>query len=89
MKLFYSAKFLMLSFIVVVALVAIGFWLYLNVQASMHVSARNADIQLSRSLPTKINVGNYLEAQSIGVLDTQINLNQNIDLPLKGNIWLI
>lgn len=84
MKLFYSAKFLMLSFIVVVALVAIGFWLYLNVQASMHVSARNADIQLSRSLPTKINVGNYLEAQSIGVLDTQINLNQNIDLPLKG-----
>lgn len=84
MKLFYSAKYLILSFILIVVLVAIGFWLYLNVQVSMHVSARNADIQLSHSLPTKINVGNYLEVQSIGILDTQINLNQNVDLPLKG-----
>lgn len=84
MRLFYSAKFLIFSFILIVVLVATGFWLYLNVQASMHVSARNADIQLSHSLPTQINVGNYLQAQSIGVLDTQINLNQNVDLPLKG-----
>ncbi len=84
MKIFYSVQYLIFSFILVVALVAIGFWLYLNVQASMHVSAQNADIQLSQSLPTKINVGNYLQAQSIGVLDTKINLNQNVNLPLKG-----
>ena len=61
MWIFQSAKRLILSFVCVVILVAVLFWLYLNIQASMQVSASEAQIQLSDSLPTKIQVGNYLE----------------------------
>ena len=61
MWIFQSAKQLVLSFVCVVILVAVLFWLYLNIQGSMQVSASEAQIQLSDSLPTKIQVGNYLE----------------------------
>lgn len=84
MKIFHSLKWMAIFFCITVIFIAIGFWLYLNVQASMRVSARNADIQLSDSLPTKIDVGNYLEAQSVGVLDTKIDVNHHIALPLQG-----
>ena len=66
MWIFQSAKRLVLSFVCVVILVGVLFWLYLNIQASMQVSASEAQIQLSDSLPTKIQVGNYLETQSVG-----------------------
>ena len=61
-----------------------AFWLYLNIQASMQVSASEAQIQLSDSLPIKIQVGNYLETQSVGTLDTQLKIDQKINLPLTG-----
>ena len=84
MWIFQSAKRLVLSFVCVVILVGALFWLYLNIQASMQVSASKAQIQLSDSLPTKIQVGNYLETQSIGTLDTQLKIDQKINLPLTG-----
>ena len=84
MKVYYSLKWFLMSFFLIVILVAILFWLYLNVVASMQVSAQQADIQLSHSLPTKIHVGNFLEAQAIGILDTQIDVNENLELPLTG-----
>ena len=52
--------------------------------SSMQVSASEAQIQLSDSLPTKIQVGNYLETQSVGTLDTQLKIDQKINLPLTG-----
>ena len=84
MWIFQSAKRLVLSFVCVVILVGALFWLYLNIQASMQVSANEAQIQLSDSLPTKIQVGNYLETQSVGTLDTQLKIDQKINLPLHG-----
>ncbi len=86
MWIFQSTKRIILSFIAVALLVAVLFWLYLNIYASMQVRAKNADIQLSHSLPTKISVGNYLQTQSIGTLDTQIALDRKLQLPLKGKI---
>jgi hypothetical protein len=84
MWIFQSAKRLVLSFVCAVILVGALFWLYLNIQASMQVSASEAQIQLSDSLPTKIQVGNYLETQSVGTLDTQLKIDQKINLPLTG-----
>lgn len=84
MWIFQSIKRLWVFFVLIVMLVAILFWLYLNIQANMQVSARQAQIQLSDSLPTQIQVGNYLETQSIGTLDTQLDINHQIKLPLKG-----
>ena len=84
MWIFQSAKRLVLSLVCVVILVGALFWLYLNIQASMQVSASKAQIQLSDSLPTKIQVSNYLETQSVGTLDTQLKIDQKINLPLTG-----
>ena len=84
MRIFQSVKQLVLSFVCIVILVAVLFWLYLNIQANMQVSASEAQIQLSDSLPTKIQVGNYLETQSVGTLDTQLKIDQKINLPLTG-----
>lgn len=84
MWIFQSAKRIIFSFVAVVLLVALLFWLYLNIQANMQVTARQANIQLSDSLPTKIEVGNYLETQSVGTLDTQLTVDQKINLPLAG-----
>ena len=81
---FNSVRTLILSFILGVLLVAVLFWLYLNVQASLQVSAHNAEIQLSDSLPTQIHVGNYLETQAIGRLDTELNIDRQLNLPLEG-----
>ncbi|WP_180178563.1 hypothetical protein [Acinetobacter sp. YH01005] len=44
MWIFQSAKRIILSFIAVALLVAVLFWLYLNIYASMQVRAKNADI---------------------------------------------
>jgi uncharacterized protein involved in exopolysaccharide biosynthesis len=57
MWIFQSAKRLILSFVCVVILVGALFWLYVNFKQY----ASEAQIQLSDSLPTKIQVGNYLE----------------------------
>lgn len=84
MWLLSSLKAWVISFIVVVVFIATLFWLYLNVQASMHVTARDSTIQLPETLPVRIDVGNYLDTQSIGRLHTQIDLNRNVDIPLKG-----
>ncbi|SPL69868.1 hypothetical protein [Acinetobacter stercoris] len=84
MWLFSSIKSMIIGFLLIVLLVAILFWLYLNVQASMNVSAQYAQIQLSQSLPTKINVGNYLETHAQGALNTHINLDRKLSLPLRG-----
>lgn len=77
-------KALLILGVIVCILVAILFWLYLNVQASMHVSSQNAQVRLSDSLPTKIHVGNYLETMSKGTLDTKIHVNRQLKLPLEG-----
>lgn len=84
MLIFKSIKIWVICFIAVMLLVATLFWLYLNIQASMHVTAKDSSVQLSESLPVRIDVGNYLEAQSIGRLNTQIDLDRNVDIDLKG-----
>lgn len=73
-----------MSFIVVTLLIACGFWLYLNLIASVHMSALQTKIQLPQSLPTKIHVGNNLEVHSRGRLNTKIKIDRNLTLPLKG-----
>lgn len=84
MWLFKSLKTLLFSFLIVVLCVAIGVWLYLNIQTSMQVSAQQVQIQLSESLPTKIHVGNYLETHAKGALDTTLDINRELTLPLNG-----
>lgn len=84
MWLFGSLKRTLLSFVAVVGLVALLFWLYLNIQASMYVSAQHAQVQLSEYLPTRIEVANHLETHSMGKLNTDIHINQQLSLPLKG-----
>ncbi len=80
----HSFRKLLLIFVIIVLLVAISVWLYLNIQASMHVDAKNAQIHLPDALPTKIHVGNYLETHAQGALDTELNIDQRLNLPLKG-----
>lgn len=84
MLIFKSVWNLILGFLLVVLLVAVLFWLYLNVQASMQVSAHRAGITLSDALPTQIHVGNYLETNAIGKLNTELNIDRQLNLPLKG-----
>ncbi|WP_213073709.1 hypothetical protein [Acinetobacter ihumii] len=81
---FASAKRAIITFLSIVILVAVLFWLYLNIQASVAVSSHHAQIHLPESLPTKIHVGNYLEARSIGQLDTTIDVNRELAVPLRG-----
>lgn len=68
---FRSLKGMLISFFLMMILAAIMFWVYLNIQANLVVSAHNADISLPDSLETKIQVGNTLQVQSIGKLDTR------------------
>lgn len=68
----------------VVFAIAVCVWLYLNIQTSMQVSAQKAQIQLSESLPTKIHVGNYLETHAKGALDTILDVDRELTLPLNG-----
>jgi len=84
MIIFDSIRHFVLSFLVLVLSVAVFFWLYLNLQASLYVSAKDAQIQLPVSLATQIHVGNQLAAHAAGKLDTQINVDQTLRLPLKG-----
>lgn len=84
MGIFSSVRALLVSFVAVVLLIASLVWLYLNIQASMRVSAQNAQIQLSDRLPTKIQVGNHLQAQARGLLDTDLYIQRKLNLPLKG-----
>lgn len=79
-----SIKSMLISFFLIMVLTAILFWLYLNIQASVVVSAHESDIRLPDSLETKIHVGNNLQVQSIGKLDTSIDINRQISVPLKG-----
>ncbi|ENW15454.1 Uncharacterised protein [Acinetobacter haemolyticus] len=51
----YKSAFI--SFVILTTLVAILFWFYLNIQASLMVSAQQADIRLPESLATQIQVG--------------------------------
>lgn len=81
---FISARHWIIFFVILTLSIAALFWLYLNVQASMYVQAHNASIQLSDTLPTQISVGNYLQTQTKGTLDTEINLDRKLDLPLNG-----
>lgn len=74
----------MIYFVLLVMLIAGLFWLYLNIQASMYVNAQKAQIQLSDRFETKIHVGNYLESNAQGKLNTLIHMDQRIDMPLKG-----
>lgn len=50
----------------------------------MYVSAQNSSIRLSDELPTKISVGNYLNTHAKGKLDTTIDIDRKIDVPLRG-----
>ena len=84
MWIFASVKRAIILFLSIVVLVAFLFWLYLNIQASVAVSSHHAQIHLPESLPTKIHVGNYLQAHSSGRLDTTIDVNRHLDVPLRG-----
>ncbi|EPG2196141.1 hypothetical protein ACTSFF_003753, partial [Acinetobacter baumannii] len=81
---FGSLKSILISFFLIMILTAILFWFYLNIQASVVVSAHESDIRLPESLETKIHVGNNLQVQSIGKLDTSIDIDRQISVPLKG-----
>ncbi|MCX5467955.1 hypothetical protein [Acinetobacter nematophilus] len=84
MWIFKSFKTAIFSFLMVVFAIAVCVWLYLNIQTSMQVSAQKAQIQLSESLPTKIHVGNYLETHAKGALDTTLDVDRELTLPLNG-----
>ena len=79
-----SLRIWLILFILSSLLIAAATWLYLNVQASMYVTAQEASIRLSDELPTKIAVGNYLQAQAKGMVETQIPLNHAFNLPIEG-----
>lgn len=79
-----TLKSLLISFVIVTTLVAILFWFYLNIQASLIVSAQQADIRLPESLGTKIHVGDHLRVKSEGQLNTVLNIDRALKLPLKG-----
>lgn len=70
--------------VVVTLTVAALFWLYLNIQASIYISAKNASVRLSNELLTKIAVGNYLQTHTKGKLDTTLAVDKKIELPLQG-----
>lgn len=84
MVFYRSIKVWVIIFLIITGLVAVLFWLYLNIQASMHVTAKDSKIRLPASLPVKIDVGNFLETQSIGRLNTQIDLDRKVNIDLKG-----
>ncbi|WP_287912706.1 hypothetical protein [Acinetobacter sp.] len=84
MWIFRSFKTVVFSFFMVVFAIAVCVWLYLNIQTSMQVSAQKAQIQLSESLPTKIHVGNYLKTHAKGALDTTLDVDRELTLPLNG-----
>lgn len=84
MMLFHSYRKMLILFVLLVGLVAVLFWLYLNMQASLSISAQRADIQLSKSLVTEIHVANALDAQAAGDLNTVIGLHRQLNLPLNG-----
>ena len=79
-----SLKSLLISFVILTTLVAILFWFYLNIQASLIVSAEQADIRLPESLGTKIQVGEHLRVRSEGQLQTTLDIDRTLQLPLKG-----
>ena len=79
-----SIKSLLISFVILTTLVAILFWFYLNIQASLIVSAQQTDIRLPASLATKIQVGEHLRVRSEGMLKTAVAIDRNLQLPLKG-----
>mgnify|MGYP000473190904 FL=1 len=79
-----SLKSLLISFVILTTLVAILFWFYLNIQASLIVSAEQADIRLPESLGTKIQVGEHLRVRSEGQLRTTLDIDRTLQLPLKG-----
>lgn len=79
-----SLKSLLISFVILTTLVAILFWFYLNIQASFIVSAEQADIRLPESLGTKIQVGEHLRVRSEGQLQTTLDIDRTLQLPLKG-----
>ncbi|EET81381.1 hypothetical protein ACE5JW_00305 [Acinetobacter radioresistens] len=80
----FSLKVWLASFILVSSLIALVFWLYLNVQASLQVSSTQTDITLPHSLGTRIHVGEYLTAQTIGRISSSIDLDHHLVLPLDG-----
>lgn len=79
-----SLKSLLISFVILTTLVAILFWFYLNIQASLIVSAQQADIRLPQSLATKIQVGDHLRVKSEGKLNTTLDIDRTLQLPLTG-----
>jgi hypothetical protein len=48
------------------------------------VSAQQADIRLPESLGTKIQVGDHLKVRSEGQLNTVLDIDRTLQLPLKG-----
>lgn len=79
-----SLKSWILSFLVLVGLIAVLFWVYLNIQASLMVSAHKTDIQLPKSLATRIHVNNQVHSHPVGQLNTQLLIDRQMNLPLKG-----
>ncbi|ENU31453.1 hypothetical protein MMO38_15405 [Acinetobacter sp. NIPH 1852] len=79
-----SFKSVLISFVILTTLVAILFWFYLNIQASVMVSAQQADIRLPESLSTKIQVGDHLRVRSEGELKSTLVMDRTLQLPLQG-----
>lgn len=73
-----------LLFLTVMLIVAVGTWLYLNVQASLQVKSTDAQVELSNSLPTSIDIGQHLQVKAQGDVHAQLNMDHDIHIPLKG-----
>lgn len=84
MYLSQSLKSLIIKFMLLTTLVATLFWFYLNIQASLVVSARQADIQLPDALASNIQIGDHLRVKSQGQLNTTLDIDCQLELPLTG-----
>ena len=79
-----SIRIWAILFVITTCSIAVLFWFYLNIQASMHIKAQHASVRLPDALPTKISIGNHLQTHAQGKLDTEIKINRGLDLPLQG-----
>ena len=79
-----TGRFALLLFVTLTFVIAFLCWLYLNVQASLQVSAHEAKIELSEKLPAQIAIDDYLTTHAKGRVQTELKIDQNMDVPLKG-----
>lgn len=74
----------MLLFCILTLMIALVFWAYLNWSVRVRVPSSDMYIELPEQLDTTLKVKNQLKSHVTGALDTQIDIDRKISLPLKG-----